>query len=73
MMEKITKQPLFGVGQLVATPGALAALEKTGRSPAEILTRHVAGDWEALRDDGRRSESHTTPGQCSFQTDHVLA
>lgn len=73
MMQKITKQPLFGVGQLVATPGALAALEKTGQSPAEFLARHIAGDWEELRDDSRRSESHTRPGQCSFQTDHVLA
>ena len=48
MMQKITKQPLFGVGQLVATPGALAALEKTGQSPVEFLTRHVTGDWGEL-------------------------
>jgi hypothetical protein len=45
MMQKITKQPLFGVGQLVATPGALAALEKTGQSAVEFLARHVTGDW----------------------------
>ena len=48
MMQKITKQPLFGVGQLVATPGALAALEKTGQSPVEFLARHVTGDWGEL-------------------------
>jgi hypothetical protein len=48
MMQKITKQPLFGVGQLVATPGALAALQKTGQSPVEFLTRHVTGDWGEL-------------------------
>ncbi|MGA7917777.1 MAG: hypothetical protein WCA00_21255 [Candidatus Acidiferrales bacterium] len=48
MMPKITKQPLSGVGRLVATPGALAALEKTGQSPVEFLARHVAGDWEEL-------------------------
>jgi hypothetical protein len=34
MMQKITKQPLFNVGQLGAAPGALAALEKTGQTPA---------------------------------------
>lgn len=28
MMQKITKQPLFEVGQIVATPGALAVSKK---------------------------------------------
>jgi hypothetical protein len=37
--------PKFSPGQLVATPGALEALEESGQSPAEFLSRHVAGDW----------------------------
>jgi hypothetical protein len=48
MMQKITKHPLFNVGQLVATPGALAALEKTGQTPVEFLALHIAGDWGEL-------------------------
>jgi hypothetical protein len=40
-----TKQPLFDLGQLVATPGALAALEKTGQNAMEFLSRHATGDW----------------------------
>lgn len=48
MIEKITKPPLFGVGQLVATPGAMAALQKTGQTPVEFLARHVTGDWGEL-------------------------
>jgi hypothetical protein len=32
----------------VATPGALAALKKTGQSPVEFLARHVTGDWAEL-------------------------
>jgi hypothetical protein len=48
MMQKITKPPLFNVGQLVATPGALAALQKTGQTPVEFLARHVTGDWGEL-------------------------
>lgn len=47
-MQKITKQPLFDVGQIVATPGALAALEKTGQTAVEFLARHVTGDWGEL-------------------------
>ncbi len=36
---------LFTLGQVVATPGALAALEKAGQQPGDFLARHVSGDW----------------------------
>ena len=35
----------FGLGQRVATPGALAALEAANTSPAELLGRHRSGNW----------------------------
>jgi hypothetical protein len=35
----------FPLGRVVATPGALAALEKAEQLPAEFLDRHVNGDW----------------------------
>lgn len=35
----------FALGQIVATPGALEALEQSGQSPAEYLHRHARGDW----------------------------
>jgi hypothetical protein len=35
----------FPFGQLLATPGALAALEESGQGPAEFLARHSQGDW----------------------------
>jgi hypothetical protein len=37
--------PLFPLGRTVATPGALAALQRTGNTPATFLRRHVCGDW----------------------------
>lgn len=37
--------PLFKLGRVLATPGALAALEQSGQSVWEFLTRHLAGDW----------------------------
>jgi hypothetical protein len=33
------------LGQLVATPGALAAMVAAGQDPAELLARHRNGDW----------------------------
>lgn len=35
----------FPLGQLVATPGALDALQRAGQSPREFLRRHETGDW----------------------------
>ena len=47
-MQQLSKQPAFELGQIVATPGALAALRKAGQQPGEFLARHVNGDWGEL-------------------------
>ena len=39
---------LFPLGQIVATPGALEALEASHQSPAGFLARHARGDWGEL-------------------------
>ncbi|HJV84707.1 MAG TPA: hypothetical protein VJ698_04470 [Noviherbaspirillum sp.] len=39
---------LFSLGQIVATPGALDLLTRHGRSPMQLLARHVRGDWGSL-------------------------
>ena len=41
----IVPQGRFSLGQLVATPGALEALDAANVSPAELLARHLLGDW----------------------------
>lgn len=38
-------KPKFRLGQLVATPGALQALQESGQSPLDFVSRHVVGDW----------------------------
>jgi hypothetical protein len=38
-------KPLFPLGHVVATPGALAAIEKADQRLGEFLARHVSGDW----------------------------
>ena len=47
-MNHLPTIPLFPAGQIVATPGALAALERANRSPLEFLSRHLRGDWGDL-------------------------
>ena len=50
-MQQTERKPLFVLGQVVATPGALAALEKSGQRPMDFLMRHVTGDWGELCED----------------------
>jgi hypothetical protein len=37
--------PLFSLGMVVGTQGAVQALEEAGQGPQEFLDRHVRGDW----------------------------
>lgn len=47
------KYPLFPLGQVVATVGALEALETAKQSPHEFLARHMTGDWGDLVEEDR--------------------
>jgi hypothetical protein len=44
----------FQLGQLVATQGALSALEQAGQSPLDFIHRHISGDWGDLCEDDKR-------------------
>ena len=52
---KPSGKPLFPLGQTVATPGALAALERVGVVAEALLDRHVRGDWGELGEDDQRT------------------
>ncbi len=66
--------PKFSPGQIVATPGALAAMEEHQCQLLTLLARHLAGDWgvlpaedaqlndEALKSDGRLLSSYPLGG-----------
>jgi hypothetical protein len=57
LMQQTKHQPLFSLGQIVATPGALAALEKAGQQPQEFLSRHVCGRWDDLCEEDHRENN----------------
>ena len=48
------KQILFALGQVVATPAALAAIEDAGQNPMQFLLRHVTGDWGDLPEEDKQ-------------------
>jgi len=47
-------KPLFNLGQIVGTPGALIAMEEEEQHPIELLVRHVTGDWGDLEDEDKK-------------------
>lgn len=49
---------LFVPGQIVATRGAVMALDEAGVNPATLIARHVAGDWGVLDAEDTRTNVH---------------
>ena len=64
---------LFPLGQIVATPGALAALERAKQTPTCFLARHAIGDWGELEPtdmaENEYSVAHGFRLLSSYQTD----
>ena len=46
---------LFCLGQIVATPGALKAMEESEQNLADFIGRHLLGDWGELCEEDRQS------------------
>ena len=44
----------FPLGQVVATPGALEALQAAQQDPLELLARHSCGDWGDLDEEDKQ-------------------
>jgi hypothetical protein len=61
--EAAMAQAKFVLGQLVATPGALHALEEAGQSPMEFLARHQMGDWGDLGDEDKKENEFSVSRQ----------
>ncbi len=53
------KKILFELGRVVATPGALACLEKYGMGASELLTRHQSGDWGKLAPEDKQENARS--------------
>jgi hypothetical protein len=53
MRRRCTKR--FELGKIVATPGALDALQKSGDTAIIFLRRHVRGDWGEVDQEDQQS------------------
>lgn len=59
----MTEKPKFELGQVVATPGCLEALEHAGQMPPELLARHMRLEkGELCEDDHHANEMSLADG-----------
>ena len=63
----------FPLGQVVATPGALAALTEAGDSPTSFLQRHVVGDWGELDEDDRQENERSVSAGCRLLSAYITS
>ena len=47
-------RPLLKLGQIVATPRAILALNEAGSNGLELFSRHMRGDWGGLGAEDKR-------------------
>ena len=52
-------KPLFSLGQIVSTPGALDALARANQQPHDFLNRHATGDWGELGDEDKAENKYS--------------
>ena len=65
---------LFGLGQLVATPGALDDLRANGQTAAQLIARHIAGDFgDVSESDAEANRQDITTGTGRVLSAYVLA
>lgn len=48
-------KPIFRPGKIVSTPAAIAALNESGQTPFDFLSRHLAGDWGIVDDEDKQA------------------
>jgi hypothetical protein len=58
-MQENSKQAAFELGQIVATPSALAVLKKARQQAGKFLTRHVHREWGDVPDEDRRENEYS--------------
>jgi hypothetical protein len=56
-MTNSTKKPLFSLGDIVATPGAVEALTANNILPFTLLQRHATGDWGNVCEEDAQSNN----------------
>lgn len=64
---------MFSLGQIVATPSALAAIERGVRDTMHYVRQHQRGDWgDVCREDAQANEDAVRLGMRILSVYHLL-
>jgi hypothetical protein len=66
-------RPRFPLGQVVATPGALEALEAAGQTPIEFLRRHQCGDWGVVPEEDKQENEFSVQQGFRILSAYILS
>ena len=65
-------KPLFALGQVLSTPGALEAFAEAEQKPLELLARHVTGDWGDLCEEDKEENIFSVEKKLRILSAYVL-
>ena len=71
-MPPYLNKPLFKLGSVVATPGALESLDKAGQTPWQLLVRHVQGDFGEVDAEDRQANEEAIKDGSRILSAYVL-
>lgn len=66
------KTPLFKPGQVVASPGALEALEQAGQGVWVYLSRHISGDYGVLDEEDKEANTESLKDGSRLLSAYIL-
>lgn len=64
--------PLFTLGQIVATPGALDLLDRTCANAFDLLLRHQHGDWGSMPPEDAEENLRSIETGCRILSSYFL-
>lgn len=65
-------QPRFSLGQMVATPEAMATVGRLGKSVLEFIERHVRGDYGDLSDEDKQANEDALTDGSRILSSYIL-
>lgn len=68
-----TRNARFPLGKVVATPGAVAALERSGESLGPLLLRHASGDWGDVPPEDAYENDRSVQQGCRILSAYMLS
>lgn len=69
---KSLSAPRFSLGRILATPGALAELEKAGQDGRQFIAKHAAGDWGEVCEADRKANDEALKDGSRLMSVYVL-